>query len=58
MQMGISLFLGELKWLPGWFGALMYRQNGDLTYLIKSARLSAGGGCVIATFGNAQIDIA
>ena len=35
----------------------MYRQNGDLTYLIKSARLSAGGG-VIATFGNAQIDIA
>ena len=26
-----SFFLGSLKRLPGWFGALIYRHNGDFT---------------------------
>ena len=44
--------------------ALMYRQNGDLANLLKSARkkvpqsarLSAGGGCN-RYLGNAQIEV-
>ena len=49
--MGICLVLGGSKPLPGWFVAVIYPQNGDLTKLLKStrkkvpqsARLSAGG---------------
>ena len=50
--MGICLVLGGSKPLPGFFVALIYPQNGDLTKSLKSARkkvpqsarLSAGGG--------------
>ena len=65
--MGISLFLGGSKRLPGWFGALIYRHNGDFAYFLKlvpecpaqpqSARLSAGG-WVKSYLGNAQMQSA
>ena len=50
--MGICLVLGGSKPLPGFFVAVIYLQNGDLTKLLKSARkkvpqsarLSAGEG--------------
>ena len=52
--MGISLFFGGSKRLPGWFRALIYCHNGDFTNFLKlvpeclarpqSARLSVGGG--------------
>ena len=29
--MGISLFLGESKRLPEWFGALIFHHNSDFT---------------------------
>ena len=34
--MGISLFLGGSKRMPGWFGALIYRHNGDFANFLKS----------------------
>ena len=33
--MGISLFMGGSKRLPGWFGALIYCHNGDFTNFLK-----------------------
>ena len=33
--MGISLFLGGSKRLPGWFGALIYCHNNDFAFFLK-----------------------
>ena len=42
---------GGSKRLPGWFGALIYRHNGDFTNFLKSVPEFLALGCLVECWG-------